>query len=43
MKTEQASSWQIVRKLREADRLLSENIPLTEVMRYLEISHQAYE
>lgn len=34
---------QIVHKLREADRLLAENIPLAEVMRHLEISHQAYQ
>jgi hypothetical protein len=30
---------QIVRKLREADRLLAENISLAEVLRHLEISH----
>ena len=34
---------QIVRKLREADRLLAESIPLAEVMRHLEISHQTYQ
>ena len=34
---------QIVRKLREADRLLAESIPLAEVMCNLEISHQAYQ
>ena len=31
---------QIIRKLHEADRLLAESIPLAEVMRHLEISHQ---
>lgn len=34
---------QIVRRLREADRLVAENILLTEVMRHLEISHQTYQ
>lgn len=31
---------QIVRKLREADRLLVENISVAEVMRHLEVLHQ---
>jgi putative transposase len=43
MKRTRHTSEQIVRKLREADRLLAENIPLAEVMRYLEISHQTYQ
>ncbi|MDA2966773.1 MAG: hypothetical protein O3B91_04515 [Actinomycetota bacterium] len=33
---------QIVRKLREADQLLAESIPLAEVMRHLAIPHQTY-
>ena len=34
---------QIVRKLREADRLMTENITLAEAMRHLEISYQTYQ
>ena len=34
---------QIVRKLREADRLLAENTPLAEVLRSLGVSHQTYQ
>ncbi len=43
MKRTRHTPEQIVCKLREADRLLAENIPLAEVMRYLEISHQPHE
>ena len=43
MKRTRHTPEQIVRKLREADRLLAENIPLAEVMRHLEISHQTYQ
>jgi transposase-like protein len=32
-----------MRKLREADQLMAENIPLAEVMRHLEIPHQTYQ
>ena len=34
---------QIIRKLREADRLLAENILASQVMRHLEISHLTYQ
>ena len=40
MKRTRHTPEQIVRKLCEADRLLAESIPLAEVMRHLEISHQ---
>ena len=40
MKRTRHTPEQIVRKMRESDRLLAENIPLAEVMRHLEISHQ---
>ena len=40
MKRTRLTPEQIVRKVREADRLMPENIPLAEVMQYLEISHQ---
>ena len=40
MKRSRHTPEQIVRKLCEADRLLVESIPLAEVMRHLEISHQ---
>ena len=43
MKRTRHTPEQIVRKLREADRLLAENIPLAEVMRHLEFSHQTYQ
>jgi hypothetical protein len=43
MKRTRHAPEQIVRKLREADRLLAESIPLAEVMRHLEISHQTYQ
>ena len=43
MKRTRHTPEQIVRKLREADRLLAESIPLAEVMRHLEISHQTYQ
>jgi len=43
MKRTRHTPEQIVRKLREADRLLAENIPLAEVMRHLENSHQTYQ
>jgi len=36
------TSGQIALKLREADQLLVESIQLAEVLRHLEISHQAY-
>ena len=40
MKRTRHTPEQIVRKLREADRLLAENTPLAEVMRSLGVSHQ---
>jgi len=40
MKITRHSAEQIVRKLREADRLLAENTPLAEAMRSLGVSHQ---
>ena len=43
MKRTRHTPEQIVRKLREADRLLAESIPLAEVMRHLEIPHQTYQ
>jgi transposase-like protein len=43
MKRTRHTPEQIVRKLREADRLLAESLPLAEVMRHLEISHQTYQ
>ena len=43
MKRTRHTPEQIVRKLREADRLLAESIPLAEVMQHLEISHQTYQ
>ena len=43
MKRTRHTPEQIVRKLREADRLLAENIPLAEVRCHLEISHQTYQ
>ena len=42
MKRTRHTPEQIVRKLREANRVLAESIPLAEVMRHLEISHQTY-
>ena len=43
MKRTRHTPEQIVRKLREADRLLAENTPLAEVLRHLEISHQTFQ
>ena len=43
MKRTRHTPEQIVRKLREADRLLAENTPLAEVMRSLGVSHQTYQ
>ena len=43
MKRTRHTPEQIVRKLREADRLLAESLPLAEVIRHLEISHQTYQ
>ncbi len=43
MKRTRHTPEQIVRKPRETDRLLAESIPLAEVMRHLEISHQTYQ
>ena len=43
MKRSRHTPEQIVRKLRAADRLLAETIPLAEVMRHLEIPHQTYQ
>jgi putative transposase len=40
MKRTRLTLEQIVRKLREADRLLAESTPLAEVMRSLGVSHQ---
>ncbi len=43
MKGKRHSPEQIVRKLREADRLLAEGVDLDEVCRHLEISVQTYQ
>ncbi len=43
MKRTRHTPEQIVRELRETDRLLAESIPLAEVMRHSEISHQTYQ
>ena len=43
MKRTRHTPEEIVRKRREADWLLAENIPLAEVMWDLEISHQTYQ
>ena len=43
MKLTRHTPEQIVRKLRETDRLLAESIPLALVMRHLEIFHQTYQ
>ena len=43
MKRTRHTPEQIVRKLREADRLLAENTPLAEVVRSLGVSHQTYQ
>ena len=43
MKRTRHTPVQIVRKLREADRLLAESIPLAEVMRHLEIAQDTYQ
>ena len=43
MKRTRHTPEQIVHKLREADRLLAENIPRAEVVRHLEISRQTYQ
>ncbi|CAM8621302.1 Transposase IS3/IS911family [Acidimicrobiia bacterium] len=43
MKRTKHTPEQIVRKLREADRLLAENTPLAEVVRALGISHASYQ
>ena len=43
MKRTRHTPEQIVRKLREADRLLAENTPLAEVMRSLGVSYQTYQ
>ena len=43
MKRTRHTPDQIVRKLREADRLLAENVPLVDVLRHLEISHKTYQ
>ena len=42
MKRTKYTPEQIVRKIREADQLLAENISLAEVMRHVEIFHQSY-
>ena len=43
MKRTRHTPEQIVRKLRGADRLMAENIPLAEMMRHLKILHQTYQ
>ena len=43
MKRPRNTSEQIVRKLRNADRLLPEKTPLAEVVRLLGVSHQTYQ
>ena len=43
MKRTKHTPVQIVRKQREADRLMAENIPLAEVMRHLEIAQDTYQ
>lgn len=43
LKRTRHTSGQIVRKFREADRLLAEKTPLPNVLRHLEISHQTYQ
>jgi len=42
MKRRHHSPEQIVRKLREADRLLGEGAPLVEVCKHLEVTEQTY-
>lgn len=43
MKRTRHTPEQVVRKLREADRMLAEGMPLTEVVRDLGISHATYQ
>ncbi len=43
MKLTRPALEKVVRKLRQADRLLAKKIPLAEVMRHLEISYQTYQ
>jgi transposase-like protein len=42
MKRRHHTPEQIVRKLREADRLLGEGVPLVEVCNHLEVTEQTY-
>ena len=43
MKSIRHTPEQVVRKLRDADRLLAENMPLAEVVRSLGVSHASYQ
>jgi len=43
MKRTRHTPEQIVRKLREADKLLAEGMPIGEVVRHLGVSHQTYQ
>jgi len=42
MKGRHHTSEQIIRKLREADRMLGERQPMVEVYQYLEVTEQTY-
>jgi putative transposase len=43
MKRTRHTPEQIVRKLREADKLLAEGMPIGDVVRHLGVSHQTYQ
>ncbi len=43
MKRARHTPEQIVRKLREADKLFAEGMPIAEVVRHLGVSHQTYQ
>ena len=43
MKRTRHTPEQIVRKLREADKLLAEGMPVGDVVRHLGVSHQTYQ
>jgi putative transposase len=43
MKRTRHTPEQIIRKLREADKLLAEGMPIAEVVRHLGVSHQSYQ
>ena len=42
MKRRHHTPEQIVRKLREADRMLGEDLPMVEVCKHLEVTEQTY-